>query len=112
MKTRTETKHWWLLRFYQPDTGQICWIYKPNSYNEWWATKEAKDATKFNNRSEARNRSKTVRAKCLLKKGFFWEVIKVTEVSEITTTEEFVVSNAPPLYQIARAAFGVRRKNA
>jgi hypothetical protein len=104
MKTRTETKHWWVLRFYRPGTDEVFWAYKPDHYNEWHRTSKVENAAKFNNRSEARNRSKTVEAKLLIKKGFFWEVIKVTEVSKITTTEEFVVSNAPPLYQIARAS--------
>jgi hypothetical protein len=108
MQSKTESHSWFLLRVYETDTPDK-FLYARDLSNTWdkkryWSTTEdASEAYQFRDRSDAR---KTTRATTFQEKAprgeYFWEVVKVVETKLVSYEVEFVVSNAPPLYQLAR----------
>jgi hypothetical protein len=105
MGPKTESYTWFLLRLFKPsEPNKFLFARKYSGHREWYLTEDLRDSFRFHSRSDARRTTRTVNVRHQLQKGYFWEVVKVVETREISFEVETLVSNAPPLYQLARAA--------
>lgn len=109
MEPKTEINHYYMLRWYRPRTEDDDVLYAYNtshSYQKraWADTTKRSNAYHFDNRSDARKTVRSAAFDDLRKRGFFWEVIQVTETVVRTYTAEIITSDAPPLVVLARAA--------
>jgi hypothetical protein len=111
MQSKTETKFYFHLRLYT--LKKEVWPYyaydvSPGWRNnrEWAPTHDQPRAYRFGNRSDARTALRGVTIKKFLKdhNGWFWEIVKITETIVTSYAEELVVSDAPAMVQLGRAA--------
>ena len=107
MKPITETRFWFVLRYYHADSPDSFEYAKDisNSWDNkryWSTTMDVREAYEFPNRSDARKTTRSVTLNQRIEKNFFWEVVKVVETKQVSYETEMIVSNAPPLYQLAR----------
>ncbi len=108
MEDVTTTKFYFLLCLFREGEADLyardC-SFPRASRRSWILTDKRTKAFRFQNRSDARQQTRSVDIKLkLARAGWLWEVIKVTETIVTSFEEEIVASNAPDMVVLARAA--------
>jgi hypothetical protein len=104
VKDKVEERFYFLLRLFRVDKPVVLYAYRYRHHREWGTTDKRYDAAQFQDRSEARAKTRTVEIKYKLEHGWLWEVVRVDETIVTSYKETFLVSNAPPLITLARTA--------
>lgn len=109
MEAREEIHSYYLLRWFRPAQDEPDHYAKEISYitsrkRNWSDTTTLENAYRFDSKGDARRTVRSNSFDDLRRRGFYWEIVEVKERTVRTYTAAVVVSDAPPLVVIARAA--------
>ena len=106
MKDKVTRRSYSLLRLFSLTVETVHYAHESRYRNRtWYLTENRNEAYKFQNRSEARTRLRLQEVQRKLREdGWFWEIVKVTETTVTSFNVELVVSDAPAMVQLGRAA--------
>ena len=90
MEDKIRHRFYFLLRLFRVDSPKVLYVRQYRHTREWWTTEKRSEAHEFQNRSEARQRTRAVHIAQRMRDGWLWEVVRVDETITTSFKESFV----------------------